>query len=76
MVVLRWFYLHAASRGDRELTSNLCSVSPEGGLAIAYMLYLVNYVLISSLQLVTLMELGSCLAHPVTAASAKYCAIF
>lgn len=48
------------------------SVCPKGGLAIAYIHDLVNYRLISSLQLAKL--LGSRQAHPVTAVSAKYCA--
>ena len=48
----------------------------EGGLAIVSIHYLVNYMLISSLQLDTFNLLSSRQLILFTAASAKYCAIF
>lgn len=42
-------------------------------LGHSYILYLVHYMLISSLQLAKFIRLGQ--THQVTEASAKYCAI-
>lgn len=59
----RWFCLFAASKGNEIHIQN--SVSENGGLAIAYIYYLANYTLISSLQLATLTLFIFCGAFPV-----------
>ena len=56
LVAVRQFYLLAASKGDGIHIQS--SVSWKGGLAIAYIHYLVNDTLISSLQLATFIRMG------------------
>lgn len=72
-MVVRWFYLLAGGKGDGIRMQS--STYLTGGLAIAYIHSLVNYMLIS-LQLAKFIQLGSPHAPLVTAASAKYRAIF